>query len=848
MTKNNPPNDRGNNPSNKTNEFNLPRRNFLLAASAVAGGGLFGVGATGGTTANKFSAEFANRRVREVMNAWNKGFRGQPDRTLGVLADGLEARHPDIGPWNGIRAVPDGENGLTLTHENLKRLEVADDLRVFAESRSIPPNAGDIRHEYPFSGPEDVHRVEAHLQARPYGSAKELRLLLETVDGDVIDKQAGLHDHTGVAGRIDPGREYVLAVETTADGNVSTSYSLESQYFTDSPDGETDPFADVDSANVTADTPKVVGWYNEEARFVSEPNAKPRTGHEGGHGTFLASVMAGSGRASAIDETTVTKDEPQKVLLGDEHLVYEVEADPGTGVFGAAFGERIQVEIFGPNGNFLAHNHDRNSAINRTHIIEETLTVHETGTKTYEVHVHPKRQTHTFSATSEAPARVERVCVGAFKKPNTTVGDRSDGDQTLHAGIAPNAGLVGLSGYLQTRRNLQDLADDFARLFNLRALVIKLGYDKSLGIAGGTLSEGSVKAMKALAEAGILPVSRTENIQAGSQADKAPGIADEAVTVVEAGPWDGIYALQKNEPAAIDEDEAGVYRKPDVTAPALDFPLYESIKGAKGGDAFRPEHEQSPIRDYGYWLGPYLDGANVPFVAGTAGLVAQALEEEAPAGIALPSPKKAGFVDTMRLKQTILATASETPFTAAPWHNREPTYNFGGHDPIEGWGRVNIDAAVEAAARDLTPPSARAEESQQGRPPMKTNIKESVGLKLPDDSRAVAGHIAGEPGVYEVAIDYSHCAGEDQALVDGPPHLDLFVYAAEKPAKHGTPNIVSKAQGLTGSASLQFTAGHSTASATEGGTYYVVAKLVNVPGVFNSFDIQAPFDLTVKSL
>lgn len=832
--------------SGDMNEFSLFRRHFLQGASLITGVGLFGVNTIEGAKSDGFETKFANRRVREAQNAWAKGFRGQPHRTLGVLADGLDARHPDIGPWNGVRAIPDGNRNLELVHENLERVEVSEDLHTFAQARAIPPNAGNVCHEYPFTGPGNVHRMETHLQARPYGSAKELLLRLETANGDMVAEQTALHDHVGVAGRIKPGEEYILAVETTTDGNVTTFYNLEAQYLTDHSDGATDPLANVDPDAVTAETPKVLGWYNEEARFYSESTAKPRSGHAGKHGTFLGSVMAGSGRASAVDEATVTKAAPQKVLVADKHLVYEVEAEAGTGVFGSAFGERIQVEIYGPDGEFLAHNHDNNSTLNLTHVISQTLTVHDTGTKTYEVHVHPKRKTHTFSVTSEAPARVEQVCTGAFVDPATTAGDRTGKTSTLHAGVAPNAGLVGLSGYLQTRKDLRHLADDFASQFNLRALVIKLGYDKSLGIAGGTVSEGSVEAMKALAQAGILPVSRTENIQAGSQADKGPGIADETITVVEAGPWDGIYLFQKNEPVALDEDEADVYRKPDVTAPALDFPPYEANRAAKGGNPLRPEAEQPPIRDYGYWHAFFLNAANGPFVAGGAGLVAQALEEEGPTGISLPPPTDSGYAETMRLKQTILATASETPFTAAPWHNRKPRYDFGGHDPIEGWGRVNVDAAVDAAARNLTPPSARANDDEEGRPPTQTGVTETVGLRLPADSRAVAGHVAGKPGLYEARVEFSSYEGEDDSFVEGPPHLDLFVYDAENPAQHGTPNVVAKAPGLTGSASVQFTAGEPEATASEGGTYYVVVKLVNIPGAFNSFDVQVRFDLSVQ--
>lgn len=860
MTENTQPND-SDDPSGDTNAITLPRRGFIRAASAGACAGMFGVGATGTATADEFRAEFADRRVREARKAWAKGFRGRPDRTLGVLSDSLESRHPDIGPWNGIRAIPDGDGGLELVHENLEVLDdVPDDIRFFAEDRPIPENTSD-RHEYPFTGPPDVDRMIAHAKG-PSAQSNGLRLLLETTDGDEIESFAGQESpHVGIRACIEPGKEYVLAIENTM-RSVRGNYFLEALYYTDNPDGETDPFANVDPDNVTADTPKVLGWYNEDYN-TSNPHPEPWSGpHYGGQGQYLASIMAGSGRGCAIDETTVTEDAPHTVLFADEPLVYEVEADPGRGVFGTAFGENVQVAIFGPDGNQLAADSDQ-TTLNRTSSILSATTVHDAGTKTYEVHVRSTRR--LSEADSNAPGRVRRVCVGAFKAPDTTAGDRTDAEEkpTLWAGIAPNAGLVGLSGWRKTRKDLQRLADDFARLLNLRVLTISLGFGNDLGIVGGELSDGSIEAYKALAEAGVLTVSRSPSHQPPAFRDRASAGADESIHVVNAGPWDGIKAKDSNEPVAIDEDGEGVYRKPDVTArgSGLGADPRELVVGAGNADGWRTEDEQGPIRKYYGWANV---SAQPPFVAGMAGLVAQALEEQAPAGIALPPPQDAGFVDTMRLKQTILATATETPFTAAPWHDKEPTYDFGGHDPIEGWGRVNIDAAVDAAARDLTPSSAITRgknRGRQGRTPGEnrgrrgrpgrdttTTVVDTVGLKLPRDSRAVAGHIAGAPGVYEVTVDFSHYTGEDQAQAGGPPHLDLFVYDAENPAQHGTPNIVAKAQGITGSASVQFAAGQPTASETEGGTYYVVAKLVNVPGAVNSFDIQAQFSLWVEHL
>lgn len=829
------------------------RRRFMKATGIAAGASLVGLSGAGTTVtaeAGDITVSLLNRRVQEARKAWIKGFRGQPNRTIGLIGHGLEARHPDLGPWNGVRAVPDGNESIQLVKQHLERLDVNDDIRFF--EGSFGPNVGNKRNEHPFRAPPDVDRLEAHLgPARPPFLGRALRFLLETPDGEVIEQFQGISPHSALATRdIVPGNRYVFAVETTFPNNARAFYDIEVNYQTQTEQTEpvTDPFADVNPDNITEDTPKVVGWYNEDWE-LSEATAKPRTGPRGpagdprGRGTALASIMAGSGRASAIDEPTVTEDTPDEVLLGpDDVLTYTVDAEAGRGVYGSAFGKNIELELIGPGGERLdMSTYNRQEGHHRTGVIVESITVHESGTETYTVKVYPN-QRHIFTLNFDQPriaARVDRVSIGAFKDPAETAGDRTSADMTLHAGVAPNVGLLGISGMYETRDNMEYLAEDFAAAFNLRALHIAMGFRKRPGIAGGMLS--NPESMKAIAEAGVLPISQGEDIAPASQADRAVANADEAIAVVQAGPQDGIWAGSEAMPGAVDEDKMDAYRKPDVTAPGGNL-LVPEDSFAKRGAGLLAQDEQPPIRGYTYWG----TVKQAPFVVGAAGLVAQALEEEAPDGIALPPPAKAELADTMRLKQTILATATETPYTAAPWHRRTPTYDFGGHDPIEGWGRVNIDAGVEAAARDLTPPSAHARESGQGRPPEKVTIEDTVGLDIPRDSRAIAGHISGEPAHYDVSIEFSRYTGEDTHDAAGPPHIDLFVYDAENPAEHGTPNIVAKAKAINGTTSLQFEATPKDNRARNGGTYYVVAKLVDIPGAFNSFDIQAHLELTVE--
>lgn len=890
-----------NNPSDDTENTAFSRRRFMQATGAVAGGALLGVGGTGTAAAAEFHDEFRDRRVQEAQQAWNRGFRGQAERTIAQMTTGFDTRHPDMGPWNGIRARPDGDGGLNLVRENYERLTSTQEENPTPEvdelqfEGSFGPGAGNQRAVYgPFNPPRNADRLEATLIGRVITHRAalfqyahyDLRFAIEreVADGEweVLEEMSqgyGTSDNAdtivapdgarppvrvSVGVEVDPEETYRFVVETGEDGNVYGTYASHGQYLTQSPGGgPTDPFANVNPNNITADTPKVVGWYNEDHYWG--PFAKPRQGRNDNRnayedGSRFASRIAGSGRASAVDETTVFEYEPHRVLLPGDKLEYEVKAKPGRGIFASAFGEHLEVAII-YKGEIIDE-HFFNNGFNGTNITTEAITVHDSGEETYRIVVTPGID--AGSSPRDGVARVKRVSGGAFKHPDDTAGDRTGEDRSMFAGVAPNASLLGIAGYTETRDRLDQLADDFVSEFNLRVLHLVTETHVRPGVAAGKLS--NVGVFKDIAEAGILVVSPLLAGIAGFK-DRAPPLADESIETVPAGPLDGIYlnkGLEGTHPqvVAADEDGEGVYRKPDVVGPDGNLKDLSSTK-AVSGDPYVPEDEQRPIRTYSNVTGP----ESSPFVAGLAGLVAQAMEENAPEGIALPPPDEAGFQDVMRLKQTILATATETAFTAAPYHGprQKPTYDFGGWDPYEGWGRVNVDAAIDAVTRDLTPEAAKPADGTPGRGSADDNpgrgssndastaktVVETVGLDIPRHSRAVAGYIAGKPGVYEVTVDFSHYNGEDTTQERAPPHLDLFVYDAENPEKPaGTPNVVEKAQGVAGSASVRFAAGQPTDSGTDGGTdggtYYVVAKLVDVPGAVNGVDIQAQFGLSVE--
>lgn len=707
------PNNLDNDQTDKESGYDLSRRTFMKASGVAAGVGLFGTGITGSEAATTaVDEDFLNWRVQEASKVWERGYRGHPTRTIGLTDTGIEARHPDLGPWNGVRIGFDDKD---------------------------PDGDGDTEHPW--------------------------------------------------------GTPYLKGG---------------------------DPFAGIDPANVTPETPKVVGWYDANDRYGDLGDA-PRD--QQGHGTHVSSIMGGTGRASVIDSDTVTEDEPHAILAAGDVLTYEVEAQVGTGVFGSAYGETIGLVIEGPDGQTLDESDFQegdatvidDKSLDGSNIVVDTPTIHESGTATYTVSVRPK------SGETVAAGRVQRVSVGAFTDPDGTVGDRANGGSSLHTGLAPNQSLIGLGGLSDPTLDLGKNAEWFAETFNLRSINMSWGYlgGAPVGAAGGTLSFGIVEAIKRMAEGGILTVAAAGNSNTPANGNSAPAIADEAISVVSTGPFDGIVDYSSGGLGAVDEDELDYYLKPDVTAPG--GASTDLINAAKNGDPTEPESDQPPIRDYIEKAGTSMAS---PYVNGVAGLVAEAMEFDAPASIALPEPVNTDYEDLKRLKEVILATASETVFTAAPYHKAHvPTYDFGDRDPYEGFGRVNPDAAVDAVSRKLS-----------------GSTSEVVGLDIPEDSRAVAGYVKSGPGTLSATVEFTRYSGGNKSAAKGDPHIDVFVYDAEQPGENGEPTIVASAQGVEGDATASASFGRNA----EEQVYYVVAKLVNIPGVFNGYDVQAHFDLSVE--
>jgi subtilisin family serine protease len=305
-----------------------------------------------------------------------------------------------------------------------------------------------------------------------------------------------------------------------------------------------------------------------------------------------------------------------------------------------------------------------------------------------------------------------------------------------------------------------------------------------------------------LVNSGVTTVVAAGNLGSGANNVFPPGEVDEVITVAAMNQFDSITSYSgQGGPSR----HTGQTIKPDITAPGGSFyavPLFSVDTNHNDAlywqDIFRNDSTS-------------MQGTSqaTPIVSGAANIIIQAM---------------GGFSNwqwtrsqALQAKMILLMTATETypnlreTATAA----NSPTLERGGKDAHEGYGRLNLDAAVDAVLRSYAIGSTVTD--TLGKPPALTDIS-VLGQKLAWARKVQLNNQA----TYNFTLS-----------VPTNADFDLYLYNSTG-TTYGEPAIVAKSINTT-------TGGHEQIIITPpyDGTYYLVVKRATAATGTGTFTLQS---------
>ncbi|MHA2244758.1 MAG: S8 family peptidase, partial [Candidatus Hodarchaeales archaeon] len=236
------------------------------------------------------------------------------------------------------------------------------------------------------------------------------------------------------------------------------------------------------------------------------------------------------------------------------------------------------------------------------------------------------------------------------------------------AGVAPDVKLVGVKIFDKTGYGTSDeVIEAFNWIKNNKEIY-------HITIASGSFSfretVASVDfAAAALVNSGVTVVLSAGNYGQGSNSIFSPGQVDGVITVAASDDYDKITTYSSEGPGEVSNTT-----KPDITAPGG-----ESTQGgilqvdSNDADSNTFEWTDKFANDFTNIQGTSM---SCPFVSGSLALLIQAM-----GGYDFWKEGYGSATNPFKIKQLILMTAND---------------DRGGKDPVEGYGRLNIYAAIEA--------------------------------------------------------------------------------------------------------------------------------------------------------
>lgn len=354
--------------------------------------------------------------------------------------------------------------------------------------------------------------------------------------------------------------------------------------------------------------------------------------------------------------------------------------------------------------------------------------------------------------------------------PYSAIGDGSN----LFTGVAPNSRLTGVKIFRNDGSGLvSDMIEGFDWIIaNKLVYRIKVA-SMSAGLANGATSTTLRSAANNVVANGIaFTVSAGNDFPDFKIGD--PALAEKVIAVGATNDDDQMTDYSSNGPAG-----SG---KPDVVAPGGSFNVKTQITAADTNDndaGVQTFADYNP-NDYTNLIGTSM---STPHAGGEAALIVQAL------GIWNYTEQEA-----LKVKSIILMTAVET--NAAGEAGNNPSLDRGGKDLVEGYGRINVDAAIEAITLNHS-----------------IGSNESAFLGAGVDKRVWARKIS---LTANTAYEFN---------LTSPGDFDLYLYDSN-PDSIGNPLILNKSVSSTGNEFLTI-----TPNATK--EYFVAVKRVSGSGQFN---------------